>query len=433
MGPRSRDTERLGVYMNGVPVGRLIREGTGALSFTYAPSWLEREKPLPISRRLPLTEKPIVGKPVRDYFDNLLPDDPRIREKIAARARASGTQAYDLLAAVGRDCVGALQFYPDDTEPGPVGPVHGKPLTAKKIAEIIRNLRINPLGINPESDFRISLAGVQNKTALLWKDEKWLLPEGPTPTTHIIKPQIGRIPNGPDLSLSVENEWLCLRLLRAYGMAAAEAEMVDFEELRVLVVKRFDREWSGGKLYRLPQEDMCQALGFGTEMKYESDGGPGIGSILRLLNESDRRDEDRGTFLKAQIVYWLLAAIDGHAKNFSIFIRPGGGFVLTPLYDVMSADPHINPGSFPLQKIKLAMAAGDHRHFKVREIRSRHWRQTANKYKFSEIDGLIEEVIRLTPLAIEKVRGELPKGFPTAVSEPVFAALAERARTLATP
>ncbi|MGK5089903.1 HipA domain-containing protein [Bdellovibrionota bacterium FG-2] len=213
------------------------------------------------------------------------------------------------------------------------------------------------------------------------------------------------------------------------ALCVSEAEIIDFEDLRVLSVKRFDRQWVGRKLYRIPQEDLCQALGVGPDNKYESDGGPGIRAVLSLLNESDQRDEDRRIFMKTQIIFWLIAAIDGHAKNFSLFNRPGG-FILTPLYDVMSADPHVNPQILPLEKIKLAMAIGDNRHYKVKEVRPRHWKQTAAKSKFSQIDEIIEEVRLQTDDAIDTVSSILPRDFPRRISEPIFKAMRKRAKIL---
>jgi len=364
-----------------------------------------------------------------NYFDNLLPDDRRVRERIAAKTQANGTQPFDLLSAVGRDCVGALQFYPGDQEPSPMKPARGKPLSDQEIAELIRGLRLHPLGINLEEDFRISLAGAQSKTALLFSEGRWLRPIGATPTTHIFKPTIGPVVDGPDLSLSVENEWLCLKIVQAFDLPAAKAELARFEDVKVLIVERFDRKWVGNKLYRIPQEDMCQALGFGTEEKYQADGGPGIRDILSLLNESDQRDRDRRIFMKSQIVFWLLAAIDGHAKNFSIFIRPNG-FELTPLYDVMSGDPHVNPKTLPHQKIKLAMAVGDNRRYRVNEVLRRHWLQTAGSSKFADIDALLEEICNAVPKVIELVSAEIPSGFPASVSDSIFKAIQTRTAKL---
>ncbi|MEI2735605.1 MAG: HipA N-terminal domain-containing protein [Rhodoblastus sp.] len=43
-------------------------------------------------------------------FENLLPDSETLRRKVAERVGAASSDAYGLLAAIGADCVGALQF-----------------------------------------------------------------------------------------------------------------------------------------------------------------------------------------------------------------------------------------------------------------------------------------------------------------------------------
>lgn len=70
---------------------------------------------------------------------------------------------------------------------------------------------------------------------------------------------------------------------------------------------------------------------------------------------------DRATFALAQLAFWLLAATEGHAKNFSIRHRRGGRFHLAPLYGVLSAWPIIGRGAnqLPYQRAKLARALGD--------------------------------------------------------------------------
>jgi serine/threonine-protein kinase HipA len=74
------------------------------------------------------------------------------------------------------------------------------------------------------------------------------------------------------------------------------------------------------------------------------------------LKASDNPAEDQRFFVRAQLVFWLLGATDGHAKNFSLFIHPGGGFRLTPLYDVMSAQPTLDAHQIPRKKMRLAAA-----------------------------------------------------------------------------
>ena len=330
----------LNVFLNGRRVGVLRRASTGAIDFLYDQAWLTWESAFPISLSLPLRENRYIGAPVINVFDNLLPDSDAIRRRVAERVGAGGTDAYSLLAALGHDCVGALQFLPDGIDPGPAGKIEGKPVNETEIANIIQNLAAAPLGMGEDEDFKISIAGAQEKTALLRRDGKWYKPVGSTATTHILKPQIGRLPNGIDLSNSVENEFLCLKLLSALDVPVASAEIADFGGRRTLIVERFDRLWTGdGRLLRLPQEDFCQALSIPPTRKYQSEGGPGIKDILQLLKASDTANADLATFMRANIVFWLLGATDGHAKNFSIFLGSDGGFRMTPLYDVLSAQP----------------------------------------------------------------------------------------------
>ena len=195
------------------------------IDFQYAAAWLAWENTFPISLSLPLREDRYTGAPVVAVFDNLLPDNNEIRKRLAARTRAEGMDAFSLLSAVGRDCVGALQFLPEGEVPAFIGTVGGRALTDAEVAAILGDLGQSPLGVTAESEFRISLAGAQKKTALLWWHDQWHIPHGATPTTHILKPEIGRLPNGIDLSDSVENEYLCLKLGAAVGLPAPAVSM----------------------------------------------------------------------------------------------------------------------------------------------------------------------------------------------------------------
>src|SRR3546814_7781096 len=124
-----------------------------------------------------------------------------------------------------------------------------------------RTLARAPLGRNGDKDFRISVAGAQEKTALWHYEGQWFKPRGTTPTTHLIKTQIGQLPNGIDLSNSVENEFYCLKLFAAFGLPVNDARIHTFGETTALVIERFDRRWrQDGRLLRAPQEACCQAL-----------------------------------------------------------------------------------------------------------------------------------------------------------------------------
>lgn len=416
---RRRAHTPLMVYLNGRLVGRFRRETSGAVDFQYDATWLAWDNAIPASLFLPLREDRYIGAPVIAVFDNLLPDNDAIRGRVAARVGAEGDDAFSLLAAIGRDCVGALQFLPEGEPPPRAGEILGAPVSDQDIASILDDLTANPLGLDRDTHFRISLAGVQDKTAFLRHEDRWFKPDGPTPTTHIFKPQIGKLPGGAvDLSESVENEYLCLTFLRALGFDTANVEIKTYGAKRVLVVERFDREHSrDGRLLRRPQEDFCQALSVPWARKYENDGGPGVIQCLALLGASDEVALDRRVFMKRIIAFWLLGATDGHAKNFSLFLYPGGGSRLTPLYDVLSVQPVVDAGQISHNRFRMAMAVGDRRHYQVGSIMPRHFLQTGGKAGLDEatVRELFAELVRDAPDAIRKTRSTLPPWFPGAL------------------
>jgi serine/threonine-protein kinase HipA len=428
--PRRRTHTPLRVLLNNRPVGQLSKAATGAIDFRYDPRWLEWEHALPVSLSLPLREDAYRGEAVAAVFDNLLPDSDALRRRVAERVGAASTDAYSLLAAIGRDCVGALQFIEaDDASEGDTATIKGEAVDDLAIERLLRGLSQAPLGLSRDETFRISIAGAQEKTALLRHKGRWWKPSGSTPTTHIVKIQIGRLPSGLDLSESVENEFYCLKLAEAFGLPVCKVEIQTFGDTRALVIERFDRRWTKDKrLLRLPQEDCCQALSVPPTRKYQSEGGPGLVRILDLLKGSDQPAADRITFLKAQMFFWLIGATDGHAKNFSIFLSPGGSYHLTPLYDVLTAQPSFDAGQIDRRHMKLSMSVGSNRHYRIGEIRGRHFVQTGKATGLVEsvVLAAIEEMAAMTPIALQKVESALPENFPSALHASVSKSVMER-------
>ncbi len=422
-------TRQLNVWMNGIQVGDLSLSGAGGLAFAYDPDWLATPGARPISLSMPLRHQAYSGQVAYNFFDNLLPDNKPIRDRIQARFKAPTSHPFDLLAAIGMDCVGAVQIVPADEAPPEVRRIEGERLSDAQIAQILRSYQTAPLGMDAEEDehFRISIAGAQEKTALLRHDDSWQRPRGTTPTTHIFKLPIGRIEHtGMDLSDSCENEWLCLKIAGAFGLPVCRAEVASFDGTKALVVERFDRKPGDGWLMRLPQEDMCQALGVSPNIKYESDGGPGIEAIMRLLLGSREASADRAQLFKSQVLFWLLAAIDGHAKNFSVFIEPEGRFRMTPLYDIMSAHPLIAKKQLQAKKIKMAMAlSGDNRHYLWHTIYPRHFISTARQVGFNvkTARALFDEMMDKVDSVTSQVEAQLPAGFPAAIADSVVAGM----------
>lgn len=426
---RRKSNAPLSVVLNGRDVGTLTKASSGAIGFRYAPTWLEEKNAIPVSLSLPLREDGYVGEPVIAVFDNLLPDNKPVRESVAARFDAGGTDAFSMLSAIGRDCVGALQFLREGDARGEPGIITGDLVSDDDIAAILNNLKTAPLGMDDDADFRISIAGAQEKTALLRHDGKWLRPHGTTPTTHILKPRMGKVANDIDLSDSVENEYLCMKLCAAFGLATAEVTIENFAGVKALSVKRFDRLWTrDGKLLRLPQEDFCQALGVPPSRKYESDHGPGILKAMNLLTGSDTPTEDRAQFFRAQVLFWLLGATDGHAKNFSVFLYPNARFHMTPIYDVLSVQPTLDAKQLSEKRYKLAMAVGKSRHYHVDEIVPRHFQQTAKQAGFEgrAVTTMLEEIYDTAGARIASVKDALPVDVPEHLVASIVAGIKRR-------
>ncbi|MCA7935800.1 type II toxin-antitoxin system HipA family toxin [Burkholderia cepacia] len=438
MGRRTH-TRALSIWTNGQRVGTWRIPARGDMELLYDADWKQSAVGRPLSLSLPfgVGEAPLRGERVNHFFDNLLPDSDAIRRRLAARFGTATTEPFDLLAALGRDCIGAVQLLGEDDAPTGLNRIDGTPLSDDDVARVLDQASGVATAGGDDDDFRLSLAGTQEKTALLFHDGRWMRPHGATPTTHILKLPLGLVGNKrADLTASVENEWLCLAILRAFGLSVAQAEIVRFGAHKVLSVARFDRALhrDGGWLLRMPQEDFCQALGVPPHLKYESHGGPGVPDLAGLLRRSETSREDLDTLFAALIVFWMLAAPDGHAKNFSLRLLAGGRFRLTPLYDVMSIWPVEGDGAnqWSWHKAKLAMAVhGKRKHYAMRDITRRHFSAMAEHCLLGDIaTPIVERLVAMTPHVIESVAAALPPGFPARVAERILGGLRFAAQRL---
>ncbi len=424
-------TRALSAWMNGELVGVWSQGRTGQHRFVYDRDWVNSPRARALSLSLPITaSRQIEGPSVENYFDNLLPDSEAIRRRLRDRFKTGSVTAFKLLEAIGRDCVGAVQLLPDGDTPVGLDRLEYTTLQESDVARILRDVTAKQgpsANDHEEDDFRLSIAGAQEKTALLRLDGQWHRPIGATPTTHILKLPLGLVGGRRlDLTHSVENEWVCAQLLDALGMPVAPAEICYFEDEKALAVERFDRRFSadGTWIVRLPQEDFCQVMGKPSSEKYESDGGPGMADCLTVLAGSENQEMDRRTFVCAQLLFWILAATDGHAKNFSIFLRAQDQYRLTPLYDVVSAWPVIGDGRnrLPWKKARLAMAMrSKNAHYKLAEIQTRHWHELALRTAGDELWRALTRLVDSIDAAVQTVERQLPANFPAETANAIFA------------
>ena len=396
-----------------------VREGEHR--FRYADDFAAAPDSCALSLSLPFTPEndALRGPAVENWFDNLLPTGEARRHRLQRRFGTASTDAFDLLTVIGSDCAGAVQILLPDVTPEVIDRIEGEPLSDTDIEQAIdAALSTSRASGQGETVLHSAVSGTQEKIALLRRGDRWLRPTGATPSTHILKL--------PSETASPENEWLCSRVMAAFGFPTASCDIATFGSYKVLVVERFDRTLSaagtdGERIVRLPQEDFCQALGVPVAQKYESDGGPGMREMLRVLESSADAPSDKTAFVKAQMVFWLLAATDVHAKNFSIFLAHGGVHRLTPFYGVNSAWPAVDAGSGSIQKLKLAMALrSKSAHWVLSDLRQQHWDGVAKLAGLSDAKALCDELAEQVPDVIAKVESELPAGFPMELARSVL-------------
>jgi serine/threonine-protein kinase HipA len=137
-------------------------------------------------------------------------------------------------------------------------------------------------------------------------------------------------------------------------------------------VTRYDRSRAdeGMPAERLHQEDLCQGLGFVPELKYESDGGPGIEACADFLRERSAAPAvDILAFADLLIYNLIIGNNDAHSKNHSMLLEGPGAPRLAPAYDLLSTV------AYPDLHRKTAMKYGGEN--RPDYIRSRHLERTA--------------------------------------------------------
>jgi serine/threonine-protein kinase HipA len=315
----------LDVYRNSQLVGTLFDETP--LKFRYADAWLHNPNAEPIAPNIRLQQQEHAGEFVYAYFENLLPEGD-IRRYLNISQHA--TTVFGLLSAVGGDTASGLSLLPQGEKPGP--PAY-HPTTWAAIAKSLHNPSDAPLIAQNAADGRISLAGAQDKMLLIIRPGgSPAIPLGSAPSTHILKPDIVRLPN---IWASALNETFVMKLAARLNMDVAEVEYQPV--VKACLVKRYDRlSDPRGELIRLHQLDLCQLDGKPSDIKYEADGGPTLARCRELLQQSNVPAVDLKRLLEWVFFNLYVGNNDSHAKNLSILQTSSEGARLAPFYDLMS-------------------------------------------------------------------------------------------------
>jgi serine/threonine-protein kinase HipA len=382
-------------------VGDLLRNVDRSLTFSYREDWRTRRDATPMSLSMPLAQPEHAGQRVANVLWGLLPDNDRVIDRWARRFDVSPTDLFGLLRHVGTDVAGGMRFVDPDVIEATGNDVQ---LSTADIEQRIRAIHDDATMWHPvDHSERWSLAGAQGKFALRLDPASNTWSSGDRATTHILKPAIAGLVDH-DL-----NEHLCLAAARNVSLQAASSSVHSFGAERAIVIERYDRRWHDGRLVRVHQEDMCQALGIHPQRKYESDGGPSLEDIAAMLQrERPATAYDNLHRLALGFAFnWLTVGTDAHAKNYSLMLA-GNAARLAPLYDLGSGlllGVHV-------RKLKLAMKIGGE--YSPSKIGRNNFVRLATSLRLDPV-GLIDSVIDLGR--------NLPEALARAACEPEVAAL----------
>lgn len=357
------DYDTLNVWNGQSLVGRLRRDSFGHISFRYDAGWLSGGG-FAISRTLPLCPDEFRGEDgvARRFFANLLPEGG-FREHVSRALKTSDTD-FNLLRAIGGECAGALSFLPPERRPAEEQNYHA--ISDGELAELVFQRGQMYLWAR-QRNCRFSLAGAQDKFPVLVREGRYLLPQGESPSSHILKFEVPGYRNVPAY------ETFTTMLAEAAGLPVVKIRMRSVDKNRYTIMERYDRFQNGdGELTRAHQEDFCQALGYSHVQKYEEDGGPSFAQCYELLRDvSSDPERDLPNLLRWQIFNVLAGNSDGHPKNLSLLYKGNGEVQLAPFYDLVCTRA--------IKRIdhRLAFSVGNERN--PGAITRRHWEGMARQ------------------------------------------------------
>lgn len=325
--------------------GRLYKVGTlegtdhNDTVFTYDGAYLNDTSATALSISLPLEEVSFDPIRTRTFFEGILPEG-FIRHFLADRMHIDETDYISMLHNLGRECIGAVRISKDDE----VSKEEYIPVTDREIEQ----LAAEGAAISTEivTKTHLSLAGASGKVGLYYDldSDKWYLPVGTAPSTHIVKQSHVRYKG------IVANERLSMLTAAKCGIETAESFIVNTgaaAESEVLyATKRYDRMITDNsekigtlaRPNRLHQEDFAQALGISSAQKYEKAEDHYMAQMFKVIREySADPIQDQLKLWDRVIFNFLIGNTDAHIKNYSLLYSPDMRSIrLAPAYDIVS-------------------------------------------------------------------------------------------------
>ncbi|MGO1545575.1 MAG: HipA domain-containing protein [Gulosibacter sp.] len=209
-------------------------------------------------------------------------------------------------------------------------------------------------------------------------------------TTHIVKPGV------LGLRSQALTEHVSMRALQLTGLSVANSHFERFAGEPAIVVERYDRYRYEGVLYRVHQEDLCQATSTLPRYKYNVTAK----QVVDTLRAGGADEVEVGKFVQAVLANWLIGAPDAHAKNYSVLLTPEW-VQLAPLYDVATGFGQEE------ERHKMAMEIGGAS--TIHEVASRHLEAFASDLGLDPSAVLISADVfaQLIPAAFAQAISEL--------------------------
>ena len=389
---------KLNVFFGNEKAGSLESTENRGVIFYYDKNYLQNENAAALSASLPLQSEEFTQKQCIPFFSGLLPEEDS-RKKIADYLHVSETSTLKLLEALGGECAGLISILPEkDNVPQSLlytlNLENYEPLDHSRLTDFIEKMNSRPL-MKADENLRLSLAGAQEKLALANLNGKWYLPLNGAPSTHILKPA-----RTGSLSSLAQNEYICMKLAKNFGLPVPEIELLNIAGKDVFVVERYDRIKKEDSIQRLHQEDFCQALGIMSTSKYQNDGGPGIADIFDAIKGNCTVPAlETQKFLRYVIFNYLIGNCDSHGKNYSLLYKHRT-VELAPLYDAVSTV--IYPGLTD----KLSMKIG--KHYEIQKVSKEDFLLLAENLdiKSSVFLKIFDEFARKSSRAFEALKND---------------------------
>lgn len=391
-------SDLLNVYLNNDFVGVLSKDNNGGICFQY-----DKNAKKQLSLALPIREETYLNKDCKGFFNGLLPESEYVRVAIGKKYGINPKNDFSLLSAIGYDCAGAVAFF------------NGKPKILKEYYEIkgnvlsddglekyIKELPKKPLALG--SDKRLSLAGAQDKTAVVIINDKIAIPEDNVPSTYILKPTI----NG--LYETIENEYLCLKVAERLGIQIPNIQIGQTKDIKYLLIERYDRKVNDGKIKRIHQEDFCQASNIPSVYKYQSEGGVDFKRCIEILKKTTRPAVSIKRFVELMIFNYIVGNNDAHGKNFSILHYDNGVIAFAPAYDILCTSV------YPELSSKMAMKIGGY--YESDKIYPRHFERMARDIgvSYTQVKKILINQCEILPDIVK----EVSQMFENTIGEDIF-------------